>query len=544
MAPTMSEVLALDAVTQARPEVVAGTRSLDRLVRWAHVSELPDIAGQLRGGEVILSNGLVLPDGDQELRAYVADLYSVGAAGLLIELGRRFQGSLPPALLEAAEDCGLPIVALHQETRFVSITEAVHSLVSDSQLSELRISEELHQAFTEMSVEGADVSEVIRQAASLSGYPVVLENLAHQVLAYDTAGQEVGHVLAGWELRSRALKIEHRTTFNRHTGWLLTVVGARGDDWGRLVLMCDGSPRAQDRMLIERCASTLALNRLVERDRETLDRQIHRGLLTGIIAHSWLDAEVLVRARAIGVPLDSRLLVTVLVRRRTIENEPLLAAEQGLRDLVEITAAAAREVHLDALVGAVDDASIGVLLSVPKGREREDVVDGFAASLRRLSGDPGPVVAIGSPVGSIHDVRRSFLEAADVAAAALDQPARDIYRLDDIRLRGLLHLLRDDSRVQSYVERELGPLLDYDAAHDTALLQVLRTYLDRGRNKSEAAEALSLSRPALYDRLRRIQRLVNADLDDAVATLSLHVALLARDANRRLAPIFTQRIRP
>ena len=38
----------------------------------------------------------------------------------------------------------------------------------------LRRGEEIHQRFTELSVEGAEASEVIAQAAALAGAPVVL----------------------------------------------------------------------------------------------------------------------------------------------------------------------------------------------------------------------------------------------------------------------------------------------------------------------------------------------------------------------------------
>jgi len=130
-------------------------------------------------------------------------------------------------------------------------------------------------------------------------------------------------------------------------------------------------------------------------------------------------------------------------------------------------------------------------------------------------------------------VRRSFLEATHVADAAAHQPPRPFHRLEDVRLRGLLHLLRDDARLQTFAEREVGPLLAYDAQHRTELVALLRTYLAHGRNKSVAADAAHLSRPAFYERLHRIERILGVDLDDIDSCLSLHVALVALDAVRR-----------
>jgi purine catabolism regulator len=41
-------------------------------------------------------------------------------------------------------------------------------------------------------------------------------------------------------------------------GWLVTMVGARGEDWGRLFLACPGPPAPEDTVLIERAATTRA----------------------------------------------------------------------------------------------------------------------------------------------------------------------------------------------------------------------------------------------------------------------------------------------
>jgi PucR family transcriptional regulator, purine catabolism regulatory protein len=531
--PTVADVLALDPVRRGEPTVCAGARGLDRRVRWAHVSELADIAGLLRGGELILTTGVALPSDDAELAGYVADLDNVGVAGLFVELGRRYASSLPPALVRAAEGRGLPLVALASQTRFVAITEAVHERVVDAQLDELRASEEVHETFTELSVEGAEPAEIVRQAARMSGRPVVLENLTHQVLAYDAGGTDVADLLSGWESRSRGVTTAGRTGHDPRTGWLVTTVGARGHDWGRLVLVCGRETGPRDTILVERAASTLALNRLVERDRESLERQTHRTLLAGILAHTWPTAEVALRARALGVPLEGRQLVAVVLRPANARAEAVLEAEQTLRDLGETAAAAVRESRQFALVGAVDDGSVGVLLSVP-GRDRVDsAVEALADALGRLAGADEPVMAVGSTVDGVPAVRRSFLEATHVADAAANQPARPFHRLEDVRLRGLLHLLRDDARLQTFVEREVGPLLAYDADHRTDLVGLLRTYLGQGRNKSSAADAAHLSRPAFYERLHRIERVLDADLDDVESCLSLHVALVALDAVRR-----------
>ncbi|WP_370113818.1 PucR family transcriptional regulator [Streptacidiphilus sp. MAP12-33] len=554
MFPTVARVLELDVVSRGLPEVVAGAQHLERPVRWVHVSELADVAGVLQGGELILTTGIALPEDREGLARYVRELADIGAAGLVVEFGRRYFDSLPRALVHAAEQRGLPLVVLRRELRFVAVTEAVHALVVNAQLEELRSSEEIHQTFNELAVEGAEPVEVVRQVARMAGVPAVLENLSHQVLAYDTAGQNAQVVLAGWESRSRGVRPNGRTGYDPRTGWLTTSVGARGHDWGRLVLIGKPGSAQEDAlpatashrhtMLVERAAATLALNRLMVRDRESLERQTHRTLLSGILTHALTVSDVALRASALGVPLEGRRLVGVVLRQRRGPLPAALEAQARLRDFTETAAAAVRERRLTALVGALDDEAVGLLVSLGPKDDEHSALDGFAGALRRLileqEDGPEPVVAVGSSVGSVRDARRTLVEATQVADAALhDTPSApgtrnaSYYRLPDVRLRGLLHLLRDDARLQTYVERELGPLLAYDAEHNSQLIAMLRIYLEQGRNKSAAADAAHLSRPSFYDRLHKVERVLGVDLDQVESCLSLHVALLALDAVRR-----------
>ncbi|WP_443673924.1 PucR family transcriptional regulator [Micromonospora phaseoli] len=650
MFPTVREVLALDPVRHGAPRLVAGEARLDRPVRWVHVAEVPDIATLLGGGELVLTTGIGLPADDAGLRAFIGDLAGVGVSGLVVELGRRYLSGVPRVMVATAERHGLPLVELRRATPFVRITEAVHALIVDAQLTELRATEEIHQRFTELSVEGADPGEVVRQAAELSGCPVVLENLSRQVLAYDPAGENAELLLNGWEQHSRRIRPAGRTAYDPDSGWLVTTVGARGEDWGRLLLrwpgggalsrldgnalsrvdgnalsrLDDGAPSRVDgvvvgpvvpptrlTILVERAASTLALGRLIRRDEEGLERQIHRTLLTALLDRSRPVDEVALRARGLGLVLERRHLVGVVIRHRADDpapdSGPADDAGSGgdpgparLRDLAESVGQALREANLTGLTSAVDDQAVGVLLALPDPASEERALAAFAAALRRSRPDPRPtgprpsdprpadlrsaelrsvdprsaelrfadpapvrsgsgdkgtapvrsgsgdrgtasgrsasglIIAAGSGVGSLREAGRSLTEARQVAEAARrDRRELPIFRLPHVGLAGLLHLLRDEPRLQTFVERELGTLLAYDAQHPREqLLGTLRAYLEQGRNKSAAAVAAHLSRPAFYERLARIGRILDVDLDSVDACLSLHVALLALDTIR------------
>lgn len=511
--------------------MVVGSSHLDVAVRWVHVAEVTDLAHLLRGGELVLTTGIAMPDDREALRRYVDDLSSVGVSGIAVEMGRKYHSGLPHALLDAAGDAGIPVVALEREARFVEITEAVHGRVVNEQLEEVRESERLHEVFTRLSMEGAPPEQVLREVARLSGRPVVLENLAHQVLACDLNGEDSGVLLAAWESRSRAVRTDARTVHDPASGWVVTTVGARGQDWGRLILICGTSPTSRHTMLVERAATTLALVRLLERHQESLERQTHRTIITGIIDRAYSDPEeALVRARAVGVSLSGRGLIGLVLRLR--DSRAGLAAQAELADTAEEAARACRELRVPALVGSLDEVRVGILLALPDDSDEDAYLRRLAERLRERVSTPA-VLAAGSRTDGIREVRRSFLEARQVGDVALRQSGDQLfYRLPDVHLRGLLHLFSDDERLQTYVERELGPLLAYDDRHGSDLTEMLRCYLSAGRNKALAATTAHLSRPAFYERLRRISHVLNVDLDSVETCLSLHVALLSLDSVR------------
>ncbi|WP_043837394.1 MULTISPECIES: PucR family transcriptional regulator [unclassified Amycolatopsis] len=537
MYPTVAEALALPVLRQGCPRVVAGSTGLERRVRWAHAAEVADIAHLLRGGELVLTTGVALPDDDATLTRYVADLAEVGVAGLVVELVRHWNDRLPRALVTAAEQRGLPLVTLSRETRYVAVTEAVNGMIVDAQLAELRAAERVHETFTSLTVAGAEPAAVLAEVARLTEQPVVLETLEHEVLAYDTAGTDPGELLIGWPARSRVVQVGERTGYHSAAGWLVTVVGARGHDWGRLVLVCAEPPPHRYQVVAERAASALAVHRLVARDSDTLERQAHRAVLTELLNSPAPTAEILARSSALAVPLTGRQLVGLAVRPRiTATTRPTLSTPPLLRELAEATALATRRAKVSALV-STDETAVRALLALSPEANADAVLQRLATDIHDARASAPAALGVGTTVTGPAEAQRTLVEAAHVAAAALDEDdGQPLHRLKDVRLRGLLHLLADDERVHAFAARELGPLLERDAASGSRLVPALRHYCAHGGNKSAAAVAAHTSRTAYYQQLARIEQVLGVRLEDPESMLSLYVALLAHDLGAATRP--------
>lgn len=503
----MAEVRAGD------PAVVAGHAGLQAKVRWVHVSEVPDIAQLLNGGELILTTGIALPEAPGELQQYVRDLAEAKAAGVVIELVRRFS-NVPVEMIRAADGCSLPLVVLHQEVRFVTITEAVHSRIVNARVSDLAAEDAVHRALQAMTLESASVTEITERMAELAHCPVVVENLGHQPVAFATAGRPAETVLSGWSARSRRQGAAGQ-------GWACAPIGARGQIWGRVVLLPDHDLTARQRAVLEDGATSLAVARLLERRAVPLEQAARRALLAELCEGRLRSFEELhVRAEALGA----------CTRNRRLRPVAVVAAHAAEGDVLAALASAG----VAGLAGTLKRDTVGVLVSGRAEEPTDRLVEALAAAA--LRGRPGPgsraapgVGAALEDAGDLEGLARGFSEAEEAARAGAPPAGRHFCTIADIHLPGLLRLLADDPRLQRFVERELGVLWDHDEHYGSRLYDLVATYVHAGGNKSMAAVRFHLSRAAFYQHLQRAAELLGRDLEDPEVRTALHVAVLAAE---------------
>ncbi|MEU0006722.1 PucR family transcriptional regulator ligand-binding domain-containing protein [Streptomyces sp. NPDC006314] len=506
---SVRQVLTLERVLAGEPEVVAGAGQLDRPVRWVHVAEAADVGVMLSGGEMVLTTGVLLAGDEAKQAEYIQSLHRSEAAAVVLGLGRAFPAP-PEVMRRAAERCGLPMVVLHRPLPFAELTEEVQCRLVRRKFAAVSLSETVRTALTGLITAGAPLQRLLDEVAQHSGCPVVVTNLAHRVLA--TAGERsaVDDVLRDWE------RIARQAGGGAGDGWIHAELGGRGERWGRLLLCGYRGDTATGRLLADRAAEALVLHRMLGGgSAHTWEEQSAQSLLTDLVSGAVPARHLLPRARAAGLPVNRRTFVPLVVPGKDPARLDRVLRLLGLPGLVA------------ELAGGVT----AVLLSLPRDQHAEALTAHFAARLRTETGAPATVVAAADPRTAWDDVPAGLREArhvADaVADAVLDLPA--VVRLKDVHLRGLIRLLRDDPQVQSFAERELDGLL---CESEPELLNVLRTYLATGRNKSRTAQLHHVSRPALYRRLEAIQARLGVDLDDFEQAASVHIALLAHDAQQ------------
>lgn len=541
MQPTVREILALPVLQAGAPEVVCGADTpgaLDRPVRWVHVSDLPDLANLLEGGELVLTTGQALADVDRR-DEYLPQLARAGAVAVVVELGLHVD-EVPPSVRAVGAHLELPVVALHRPVRFVEITEEVHRRIVAEQYAEVDYSRRVHEAFTSLSMRRASVDDIVAAAADMLDTPVVLEDLNRQVLSFGRREMPLTELLTDWERRSRLSPASGRGT------WVVSPVGPHRHEWGRLVAPYGRSPdgAADDRTVttLERAAQALALHRMAERDRTSLELRAQSGLVDDLLRGRIRDeAEATARAHALGLrPALAYLPVTVRLRETGGANQ-LVVQRRRSRTLDAVVHAIRSGGH-SVLTASRDDGQIDLLLApqpraMARGAESdaEGLLAEVATTIRRavghVDGVAECVIGVGPGSSRLVDAAGGLAESghvAEVALAMTGDPGADrpFFRAADVRLRGLVALIRADPRVQAFAETELRGLLERRATHGDEMFDLLAGFLQVGGNKAALAKRLHLSRPTLYARLAAMERLLGIDLDDAESRTSLHVAMM------------------
>ncbi|GGV68681.1 PucR family transcriptional regulator [Streptomyces massasporeus] len=527
---TVQRALELPGLRSGLPEVLAGAERLGRTVRWVHAGEVPHIASLLKGGELLLTTGYGLGTRPAEQRAFVRTLAERGIAALVVELGPRFT-RLPAALVDTARAAGLPLVQLHREVPFVTVTEEVHTEIVNGHYALLQRAEEVHRRCTQAVLGGGGVPQVLGILADFAGNPVFLETADGQLLYAAGAGPEGADPLQVWE----GLRGQHKDEPPLAGSVLVDVPGGGPGSGGvraRLVLLPVRTPQAPvHRMAAERAAGILAVVLMQARQEEELAARGRGDFLTDLAEGRVTAEDAPAQARVLGFRPGEGPLLPVVMRLGDA-----LSPGGGWAVLARALSEELASVGVPVLLGVRPvESRVLVLLGLRAESERAAVADRVAAALRagvgragmpRPGGQP-PVVVVGT-AGGWPAVASGLRHAAETATAAQGLPDRPWYDARRLDIDLLLWRLRDHPDLAAFVDRALGPLLEHDRRSRPPLLPTLTTYLAHAGRKAETARELHLNRQTLYNRLARIGELLGTDLDDPQTVLALSLALRAR----------------
>ncbi|MFH8490610.1 GAF domain-containing protein [Streptomyces longisporoflavus] len=261
-----------------------------------------------------------------------------------------------------------------------------------------------------------------------------------------------------------------------------------------------------DRRLFERAAVVTALLLLLRRSAAEAEDRVRGELLGDLLSLSGTPGRLTARARRLDVDLAFPHSVFVAHSE---------AASRRL--LLSCAARAARSRR--GLSGLHHDHVVLVMPADDTGARAR----ALATELTQAAGAPVTVGAAGPATGP-EALSQAHAEALRCLSAlrALGHTGRGA-DLPDLGFLGVL--LGEDTNLDSYVRRTLGPVLDYDTKRGTELIHTLRAYFACGMSQSKAKDSLHVHVNTVVQRLDRIGHLLGPDWQSPERSLEIQLAL-------------------
>jgi GAF domain-containing protein len=290
----------------------------------------------------------------------------------------------------------------------------------------------------------------------------------------------------------------------RHAGVYGLAVATADERLATLYVGGVGELDEADRRTVERAGVVTALVLLFERQAAETRQSARNRVVTELVAGRGPADDRLRLARTSGTDPGGPFCLLVL------RPEPGASPRT-----VALSAAAAT--GEGALAGQHDD---HVVALVP-GEDPDAAASRVASRCGR--GATVTVAGVG-PLTGVDDIPAAHAEALRTASAlvALGHRGRGA-AATQLGFAGLI--VGGDPDVAEYVDRELGPLLDYDARRGTELVATLAAYFAAGRSPRHAARSLHVHVNTVAQRLERVTALLGEDWQEPERALELQLAL-------------------
>jgi purine catabolism regulator len=484
----------LVGIPSLRMSVLAGEGGLDRALTWAHPCELPDPTEWLNGGELVLSVGMALSEDPPEQVAYIERLHAADAGAVAFG-DTAYAKALSDEARATADRLGLPVLWVAYEVPYIAVTRAVIDASRREEGSRLQQLQRAYEAVRASAAQGADPQALVRTLAELTRCRLhVLELPYGNVVFGDRRAPDpvlLDALLAEAAQRPHLPAVLRLAAGDDDTALALPVQASRV-----AVLLAVPRRGKADVALLQHVATILAVEvekRFGDRERQ---RRLGAELLAKLIDQTLEAGDADRRLTECGLGDEPRALVAwhapgadgdaTLHHRLTARGIPHLLLH--------------REVSY-ALVPAAEPM--------------------LAAFAEEATGPVGVSAELGRP-SRASDAAREARLALEMARS--EHRSRFTY---GERARGAPFLPASLSDAEAVVANLLGPLIDYDAEHETRLLESLRCFLEHNRSWQRTAERLHIHKQTLHYRMRRVEELTGRRLDSTGDVAALWYALEA-----------------
>lgn len=526
---TVSTALKLEQFKGAK--LVAGHRGAQNVINWVHIVGVPDAAQWLNGGELVLTTAINIPEGEEAQRAYLRALGEKGVSALALAVGR-YLPEIPAYMREQADECGLPLIEIPYEARFVDVAKTTNEQITQENMVMVQRALSINSELTQLVLDGGDLKQLASTLADLIGHSISIENERFEALAsanispVDEArrytlleGRTNPHLVQALHDRGILQQIQEtrRPVFipripevGLEMERILAPIVVHGDIYGYAWVIADKRPlSALDQMALESAATIAALMMLYQEAVQSAEASLKGSLLAQLIdGTGGRDAVLMDQSMRFGVDLNQPFYLLVLEMSSRKSSE-LLQMYRRVHRLVTV--------YEWALVAGQFAGQI-VLLA-----QADNAIESISERIHNHANGQALRIGVSGEHHSASQVALAYQQAIEALFIyqRLGMKDRTAY-FDQLGYLHALYYAGAESLKHNALAPRVRKLLDEQQAD---LFHTLEVYLDCGSNGVQTAKRLHIHRSTLNYRLERIRELCACDLSDPQTCTNLQITL-------------------
>lgn len=524
MSINISDVLKMEEWKECR--LVAGNKGVDREILYIDAMEVPDIIPWIKKNELMITTGYAMNRDEGVLLDIIKAMAKAGSSG--IALKTKFFGEITQKIKDLANELQVPVIEVPRDMAFINLANPLMKKVVNAQNQKLEFNKAMNEKFLEIQIEGGGFQEICAVLGEMLGCVILVADHRQMLLgcypegegaerwlaknAYeDTTIQkqlkeyvekskdEIVAASAGeWEIRAMGIYVK-----NKCNGFLYAV-GLKGkfDEMSEIALRQAGVYLALE----------FSKKGLVEQTEYYQDNNFFFDLISGNIQ---TEEDAVKRARGLKWPSFSYILVVGDIDEfeKVIRNKTEAEVNIFKDEIMQIHKDVLRRHRQCFFVGNKSD-SFHCLFT--KDIEKSEILKCMKEIQRQIYKNYGAWITIGvsTEIFSYHDFIMAYKKARTAITIGKKRGKREICFIEDLRLEEAFFEMAKMDIFREFVDETLLELKMHDEKYETPFLETLKTLAEHHGARKETAETLFLHRNTLAYRIRRIEQLTGADLND------------------------------
>ena len=524
MSINIIDVLMMEEWKECR--LVAGNKGVDREILYIDAMEVPDIIPWIKKNELMITTGYAMNRDEGVLLDIIKAMAKAGSSG--IALKTKFFGEITQKIKDLANELQVPVIEVPRDMAFINLANPLMKKVVNAQNQKLEFNKAMNEKFLEIQIEGGGFQEICAVLGEMLGCVILVADHRQMLLgcypegegaerwlaknAYeDTTIQkqlkeyvekskdEIVAASAGeWEIRAMGIYVK-----NKCNGFLYAV-GLKGkfDEMSEIALRQAGVYLALE----------FSKKGLVEQTEYYQDNNFFFDLISGNIQ---TEEDAVKRARGLKWPSFSYILVVGDIDEfeKVIRNKTEAEVNIFKDEIMQIHKDVLRRHRQCFFVGNKSD-SFHCLFT--KDIEKSEILKCMKEIQRQIYKNYGAWITIGvsTEIFSYHDFIMAYKKARTAITIGKKRGKREICFIEDLRLEEAFFEMAKMDIFREFVDETLLELKMHDEKYGTPFLETLKTLAEHHGARKETAETLFLHRNTLAYRIRRIEQLTGADLND------------------------------